>query len=77
MAASTRNIADPFAERPVPPVVEHTVPDRPAAAAGPPPDFLPPGARPPASIQPPAPPWASPDFLPPHHEAASGVTETP
>ena len=50
----TRSIADPFQEHPVPPVTEQAVPDRPIQAAGPPPDFLPPTARPPASIQPPA-----------------------
>ena len=45
----TRHIADPFTDRPVPPVTEHNIPDRPiVTASGPPPDFLPPGARPPA-----------------------------
>ncbi len=68
----SRNIADPFADRPVPPVVEQTIAERPIVAAGPPPDFLPPGARAPASSHAPRPPWESPDFLPPHHEAAPG-----
>ena len=88
----TRSIADPFHDRPVPPVstldvTEHTIPERPGpASVGPAPDFLPPGARPPASIQPPAPPWAAPDFVPPHqelghhepahHEPAAGTENT-
>ena len=67
----TRNIADPFHDKPVPPVSEHNVAERPAGPVQPPPDFLPPGARPPATIQPP-PSWASasPDFVPPPHDAA-------
>ncbi len=68
----SRNIADPFADRPVPPVVEHAIPERPIEAAGPPPAFLPPSARRPSSGQTFTPPWEQPDFLPPHHQAATG-----
>jgi sec-independent protein translocase protein TatB len=66
-----RGLTDPFHDRPVPPVAPypvppfavmtaHDVPAAPAISAGPPPDFLPPGVRPPAAIHPPAP-----DFQPP------------
>ncbi len=59
-----RGFSDPFHDHPVPPVTERVVPAGPVITAGPPPDFLPPGARPPAAIQPPAP-----DFLPPRPAA--------
>jgi sec-independent protein translocase protein TatB len=69
-----RSITDPFLDRPVPPAVlslaERVVPAQPVIAAGPPPDFLPPGAKPPAPIQP-----AAPDFVPPRAGPAAPYAE--
>ena len=61
-----RSLSDPFREHPVPTAAARFTPPTQSNPVAAPsnvvaPDFLPPGARPPAPIQ----PAASPDFLPP------------
>ncbi len=70
-----RSLANPFHDRPVPPVTERFVPPRPIiATSSPPPDFLPPGARPPAAPPPPPIVLGQPAFLPPKQaDAASPI----
>ena len=71
-----RGFSDPFADHPVPTVTEQHVPGQPIVGApllnaGPPPDFLPPGVRPPVVMAP------APDFMPPRaHPPVSEVSSS-
>jgi sec-independent protein translocase protein TatB len=64
-----RHLATPFADRPVPGVTDIAIAPLPAVTAAPPPDFLPPGARPPHAV--------APDFLPPRPAAPPHSDEMP